>query len=274
MNKKDLIEKLVETFLKSTPFSPMIFKIISAMKDKKKSLFKFGNEIAKDPVLTAKILAVANSAQFSVKQKVSDLPFAISLLGFDLVSVVILRSLKSKINHKKNTTVYSNRELWLHSLKVAHLCRIFARNDKQANSLEYYIAGLLHDIGKTAILVYINDSDLQKIEMLVKSGSDLYIAENSVLGCNHVEIGFSILKKMNLQADILKAVLSHHKKMEKNFYDISFILALSNELSKHADFVENEDLEDKLLFQFNITSDEIPSIEKIYSELKIDLEYL
>ncbi len=274
MKKNDLIKTISDSFLKTAPFSPMIYKIISAMKDKKKSLFKFGNEISKDPVLTAKILSVANSAQFGIKQKVSDLPFAISLLGFDIVSIVILNSLKNKKILKKKTIVYSNRKLWLHSLKVAHLCRIFARNNKIANSLEYYIAGLLHDIGKTAILGNISYGDLEKIEMLVESGSNLYLAENSVLGYNHTDIGFEILKNMNLSMDILKAVFAHHKKMKANFNDISFILNLSNVLSKHLDYVDNNELVEMLIYNFNIKLEDIPDIDRIYTELKIDLENL
>lgn len=271
------IEEVEKSFMNAFPFPPVLHKIAAMIKEGE-SLFKLGQEIAKDHVLSAKILSTANSPYYGAKQKISDLPHAVSMLGFNEVSSVIARFVAEKSlfdsKHTPTSFFYLSRQIWFHSLKVAHICRILVRRAKLPLTLEAYLAGLFHDVGKNAIGLCIESSDEKILMAGVKNQTPLTVMEKHILGFDHAQCGFQILKRMNLSLDILKMVRRHHDPMEPNFKDPDFLLALANVLSQ---FEHEKDLEERdrhLNAQFGIRSGHIKDLGKIYGELNIDLEFL
>lgn len=272
------LEEVEKSFMNAFPFPPVLHKVASMIRGGGDSLYKLGQEISKDPVLSAKILSTANSPYYGTKQKVSDLPHAVSLLGFNEVSSVVLRFVAERSlfdsKHTPTSFFYLSRQIWLHSLKAAHICRILVRRANLPIILESYLAGLMHDIGKNAIGLCIEPRDEKILMAGVKNQTPLYEMEKSILGFDHTQCGFQILKRMNLSLDVLKMVRRHHDKMDPNFKDPDFLLALANIL---AYFEREEDLEERdrhLKAQFGIKSEHIKDLGKIYGELNIDLEFL
>jgi putative nucleotidyltransferase with HDIG domain len=272
------IEDVEKSFMRAFPFPPVLYKVASMIKEGSDSLYKLGQEIAKDPVLSAKLLSVTNSPYYGTKQKISDLPHAVSMLGFNEVSTVVVRIIteKSLFDTKRTPTsfLYLPRKIWLHSLKVAHINRILVREANPPLLLEAYLAGLMHDIGKNAIGLCIEPRDEKIIMAGVKNNHPLYEMEEQVLGFSHAQCGFRILKQMNLSLEVLKMVRRHHAKMKVDFKEADFLLALANVL---ANFEHEDDLQErdkKLHAQFGITSNGIKDLDKIYGELHIDMEFL
>ncbi|MCP5108226.1 MAG: HDOD domain-containing protein, partial [bacterium] len=272
------IEEIQEAFLKAAPFPPILFKVVIALKERKGSLYKLGQEIGKDPVLSAKVLSIANSPYYGVKQKISDLSHAITLLGLNDVSMLVMRFISKKSvadsGVGKNSVIYPPKQIWLHSVKVAHLSRILVRRHKLPFQPESYMAGLLHDIGKNAIAVRIQREDEKRILLKLRQGRDQLEAEKEVLGFDHVECGFHILKNMKMSLEVLQAVRRHHEKMVMDFNDVNFILALSNILADYDEEMNYDEMNAQLKEQFDITAMDIRNLEKLYDELKIDMENL
>lgn len=241
-------------------------------------MYKLGQEIAKDPVLSAKVLSIANSPYYGVMQKISDLSHAITLLGLNDVSMVIMRFVSKKnmadSGVGKNSVIYPPKPIWLHSVKVAHLSRILVRRNKLPFQPESYMAGLLHDIGKNAISVRIERDDEKRILLKLRQGKDQLEAEKEVLGFDHVECGFQILKHMKMSLEVLQAVRRHHEKMVPDYNDVSFILALSNVLADYDEEKDYGEMNKQLKEQFDITAMDIRHLDKIYEELKVDMENL
>lgn len=273
------IDDVRAAFLKAAPFPPMLFRVVAILKDPKTSMFKLGRELAKEPVLSAKLLAAANSPYYGVKQKISDLPHAISLMGVNDVSAIVMRQL-SKQTLSKNVVrpsrLYSAKHIWMHSVKVAHLARMLARRNNLPFVMECYMAGLLHDVGKNAIAVCIKPDDENEIIKDVEAGKEIHEAETRVLGFDHTQCGFQILKHMKMSLDILQGVRGHHDKMAKDFLQIRFVLALAEALSDYdpEDGADRKELEIRLARQFDMTSNDIPGLDDMYAELKIDMQNL
>ena len=272
------IEDIRQAFLNAAPFPPILYRVIAALKEKKGSLYKLGQEIAKDPVLSAKVLSAANSSFYGVKQKISDISHAVTLLGLNDISMLVMQLIcKQALADSglgKNSVIYPPNLIWLHSIKVAHLSRIIVRRNKLPFQPESYMAGLLHDIGKNAIAICIKRDDEKRVLLKLKQGKGQIEAEKKVLGLDHVECGFEILKHMKMSLQVLQAVRRHHEKMDMNFCDINFILALSNILAEYDEDKNYKEMDIQLKDQFGITSANIPYLDKLYDELKIDLENL
>jgi putative nucleotidyltransferase with HDIG domain len=272
------IEEIEKSFLRAFPFPPILYKVVSMIKDEAESLYKLGQEIAKDPVLSASVLFRANSPYFGTKGKICDLPHAISLLGYNEVSMTMLRYVAKGVftNAKvgNESQLYSSEQIWLHSIKVAHICRILMRKHKVPLMLEGYMAGLMHDIGKNAIALNVTKEDEQEILDGMETGKKLYKMEQMVFGFNHAQCSFQILKQMNLSLDMLQMVRRHHNSMAIDFSDPSFILALANVLAYFNNLEKRDELDMMLVSQFGMVSADIPDVEKIFIELKIDLEFI
>jgi putative nucleotidyltransferase with HDIG domain len=272
------LEEIEKSFLRAFPFPPVLYKVVSMIKEEAESLYKLGQEIAKDPVLSASVLARANSPFFGTRGKISDLPHAISLLGYNEVSMSVLRFIAKGVfdssKEAQNSRLYFPEHIWRHSIKVAHICRILMRKHKIPFMLEGYMAGLMHDIGKNAIAISIRNRDEQKILDGLESGKKLYQLEKKVLGFSHAQCSFQILNQMNLSPDMLKMIRCHHQSMAIDFSNPSFVMALANVLSYFDNLERKDELDMLLVSQFGMVANDIPELDKIYIELKIDMEFI
>jgi len=282
MTKKTYsLEEVEKSFLKAFPFPTILFKVVSMVKEGKDSLYKLGQEISKDPVLSARTISLANSPYYGTKQKISDLPHAISLLGTDDVARLVMHfaseGVFSSMKASRSSQLYSPRHIWQHSVKVALINRILVRHHNMPFGLESYLAGLMHDIGKSAIGICIDQEDEKTIRVGMHKGEELFRMEQEVLGFDHAQCSFEILKKMNVSLDVLKMVRRHHEPMEKDYRMRSFNLALANVLATCEDPEDSTaiaDLDRRLTAQFKMRTSDVPDLLSIYRELNIDMEFI
>ncbi len=159
--------------------------------------------ISAEPVLSAQILKLANSAMFNRSgKKIEDLRAATVLLGYGVVrNVAISVGMKQLKDHQASGQSSERMEgLWSRSIRVAALSFVLARNLTKLSADKAMIAGLLHDVGKFYIL---NRANLYQ---------DLFVSEQALwelVDQWHVDIGAAILDSWELSEDIRAAVMDH-----------------------------------------------------------------
>ena len=97
-----------------------------------------------------------------------------------------------------------------HSINVAvlsHICATWLHLEKEEIE-KVAVAGLLHDIGKSAL-------DLSTEEIL---NEDILSEEKLIKFRKHPELGYEILLFQDLDDDIKQAVLSHHERIDGSGY--------------------------------------------------------
>jgi hypothetical protein len=107
--------------------------------------------ISLDPVLTGRVLQLINSAYYSLPSKVNSLTRAIILLGLNTVKNLVLSFAVFESFSKRDTfRVFSADDFWTHSLSVAAAAKLLSiqRGVPLAEREDYFVAGLMHDIGK------------------------------------------------------------------------------------------------------------------------------
>jgi putative nucleotidyltransferase with HDIG domain len=100
-------------------------------------------------------------------------------------------------------------ELWEHSVATAVAARVIARKLNGEDNLAF-TAGLLHDIGKLVLGMFLEGSQQSVFEKTGPSGLSFLETEKLILGVDHAEIGGRLLTRWNFPDNLISAILHHH----------------------------------------------------------------
>lgn len=209
---ENILNKVRASIDKMPSLSPLTHKIIEVANDRNSSAQHLTDVIQLDPVLTAKVVKMVNSAYFGLPQPIKSLKQAVVMLGINTVKNVALSSSFASNVHLKNKSGLNSNDFWQHSLGVAVASKLIARQmgvDSQYLE-EYFIAGLIHDIGKVLMNNFFTDEMNQILELSSQKKLSIIDAEKKILQLSHEEIGIAIGKKWLFEAPLLYAVGKHH----------------------------------------------------------------
>lgn len=138
----------------SIPSLPEIAtRVGRAIEDKSCNAEKIARIIQTDPAITAKIVKAANSVFYGGHTPVESCPQAVIRLGMNVThSLVVNYTMQDLFKTKSKHINIRMHQLWVHSIKVAAICYVLAKQCKTINPDEAMAIGLLHDIGVAAIL--------------------------------------------------------------------------------------------------------------------------
>lgn len=163
--------------------------------------------LQEDPGLTARILAVANSALYALPRKVGNLAQAASILGFDglrnLVIAAAARGLYKDYGRLE-------RSLWIHSVATARGAQTIAERLLIPHWDEAFVAGLMHDIGH---IVMNNSRKKQFLACLKRAKEELRPLdeiEREEFGFSHNDVGALLVSRWELSDALEQAVFLHH----------------------------------------------------------------
>lgn len=156
--------EIIQDILKNIPRLPMYTnKLFTLLHDEKAQIKEIVDQAKLDPSLVGAILKTINSAFYSVKNKISDVQHAIMLLGFNQVYQLVLdNGIKSTM---PNTPQF--QELQCHSVITSTIAFEIAKLSEASNAVIMSTIGLLHDIGKSVILLL--KLQHQKLNLLIDS---------------------------------------------------------------------------------------------------------
>ncbi len=167
--------------------------------------------IEKDPTLASRILGIANSAFFGTGEAVTRVSNAIIRIGFNNVKYASLGvALMTVLDRNQRNAPLDSRRIYQHSVAVALLAKKLARDLGVVNPDDAFVCGILHDIGLLVLNSYCGDS-YRDVLRTFQGGDSLLVAEGSVLGFTHAEIGLWLADKWNLPDIILDTVRYHHQ---------------------------------------------------------------
>jgi len=211
MSIRENIYKKLETEFSLPPSLHITKKLSDIVKRPDTSITDIANVVQYDPALTSRFLRLANSVAFAGSTKVSSVEDAVLRIGFGNVSNIIttfsmIKSLPLQCQH-----VVING-FWKHSLSVAFTSEMIAQCSEKIQGPydDYYISGLLHDIGILVLDILETEAYGLVMQEVEKVDKQLFTIETEMLGINHAEVGAAVLKKWNLPLPIVEGVKFHH----------------------------------------------------------------
>ncbi len=210
MNDRSTKLEKIRVFVDKMPsLSTTVSKVLEICSRPDTAANDLNKVISLDPVLTGQVLKLINSAYYSLMNKVTSLTRAIIMLGLNTVknlalSTAIIRS----VGQAKKSKVLPIKEFWAHSIGVGVMAKLLAaeRDLPLAEREEYFVAGLLHDLGK----IPFGDEYTEVLARVKAAQEPLIVAEREVMSLDHEEIGQMIASKWKLNATITDAICHHH----------------------------------------------------------------
>lgn len=160
--------------------------------------------ISADPILSAKVLRMANSAYFNFSQEITSVGRAAIMLGFNHLKTLIMQHMMTGLT--PNTTTHQKEQLsnlWIHSSIVSNCASYINMNLLGNMSMDIATSGLLHDIGKYFLILM--DKDYQ-----MKAAEPDIITEERKYGINHAQLGSQITRNWQLPKEIQAAIYYHN----------------------------------------------------------------
>ena len=204
LNDKKLREVVAQ--MKAIPSLPDTYnKVIDELRSPDPALRRVGDIIQQDVGMTAKLLQHVNSAHFSLRRHLSDVHEAISVLGLETISTLVLGiGIFSQFPGKEEQELIES--LWAHSLAVGRRAKALASRVAPVWAADAFTAGLLHDLGKVVLAVNF-PAEYAEMQRLVEHGHlTATEAENQVLGICPSSLGAYLLELWGLPNSIVEAV--------------------------------------------------------------------
>lgn len=167
--------------------------------------------ILPDQSMCVAILKIANSALFGQPKTVSSIERAIMLLGFDEVQSIVLS--RAAVNSFSSIPVqhkYTVNSFWEHSFACGLAAKTIAEH-LNLSAGDFFMGGLIHDVGKLAMLLGLGDDYDPGMWMLGAGRPENFEDEKLMFGVDHGMVGARLLKKWNFPAKLLLMVAYHHQ---------------------------------------------------------------
>lgn len=195
------------------PSLPMPYlHLLEELRSPKASVDRVGRIIAQDFGMTAKILQLANSAFFGLRQRVSNPAHAASMLGLETIKALVLTVQVFKQFESSRMTTFSVENLWTHCVTTGGFAQAIAKAEGQAETFanSALMAGMLHDIGKL-VLADQFPKEWEQVSREINENQTLPCdAERAAFGATHAELGAFMLGLWGLDYSITETLAFHH----------------------------------------------------------------
>ncbi len=197
---RDQISKLVK--LSTIPV--MLERITKVAEDPDSSRDELVKVIEHDQALASRVLEMANAAYYGQRRKIVTLKGAVALLGFDTIkSLAISSTIFATLSSGTGEKV---KEFWNHSFEVAKTSMQIAERTRLIRPESTFIAGLLHDIGRSIFYQFFGDDYLR----LSETSEDLIADEVRLYGASHAYAGSWFADKSSFPEDLIMTIRLHH----------------------------------------------------------------
>jgi HD-like signal output (HDOD) protein len=192
------------------PLSQATFELLPLLKTGKATSSQIEKALVRDPALAANLLRLTNSPAFGLGRQVASLTHAITLVGqARLGQLALTMSLQTVLPNSFPGYGISKNGFLAHSVAVAILTEKLGQTFAPDPECPYFVAGLLHDVGKLLLARYLSDR-LPEVSADIAHHLTLIAAERDILGTDHTEVASILGKTWHLPPEVTAAALGHH----------------------------------------------------------------
>ena len=207
MSAPDIIQRLGEL-----PSLPSVYhRAREILDDPQGSIEALAQVVGTDSALTARILRVANSAFYGLPHRVDTVQRALAIIGLSETQAIILATSVISVFRDLPLGAVSMRSFWEHSIACGIAARAIARRRGLDGPERFYLAGLLHDIGRLPLYVLEPLTMSSALQAHRERQGLLYDIERHLLGTTHAEVGAALLIRWKIPTLYSDAAAHHHE---------------------------------------------------------------
>lgn len=165
-----------------------------------------------DQALTIRVLRVANSAYYGLREHVTTIERAVVVLGFDMVrSLATSASFINYFSPKNRFDGFELTAFWSHTTAVGVFSEAIAHELGLADTGDAFTAGIMHDVGKLVMLLYFEDEFGRVLDRVSEDRLDFFDAELMELGLSHAYVAGELLTQWKIPEILVSAIRHHHE---------------------------------------------------------------
>lgn len=182
-------------------------KVLDVARSPNANVKAYAEAIQTDPILTMRLLALANSAYYARRAPtIHSCREAVARVGLD---TTLATTLSFNLFKLKDQAAYLQR-VWSRSLIAAIAARYLAEQLCPAQAGFVFTAALLQDIGVLALKA-LYPEDVEAIyEPLPTHHSELIHSEQLLFGCDHATVGAWLAAKWGVPTHLAEAISTSH----------------------------------------------------------------
>lgn len=184
-------------------------KLLELSKNVESGIADFVGVLRTDPAISARLIKTANSSYFGFATRVSSVEAAVPLLGTTMVTSLAL-SFSLVPESDGASTKDHFRRFWSRSLLQAVTVEHLARKHRWGHVGEYFLAGLLCDLGILAQMRTIPFAYVEVLQRAHVQRRPLLDVEREQLGFDHIEVGSQLMMTWKMPEPLVDAVKYHH----------------------------------------------------------------
>jgi putative nucleotidyltransferase with HDIG domain len=182
-------------------------RIVELVDGSSTRIAQISDALKTEPFLTKSILKQANSIEFGMRTRVSNLDYAIIILGFEKLKQTVAGALIQDALRKIVDVMFKYEEFWNHSISCGVVAHHIAHEYGKADPKEAFVTGLLHDVG----------------HLVMRLAGDTQPEEH------HPIVGAETVKNWSLPENIIDAIRWHHHPDQSTMdHDLPLIIYLAD----------------------------------------------
>jgi len=163
-----------------------------------------------DAALSARVLRCVNSSAYATRTKITNLQQAIAYLGTKQIrNMAVTASVSELFADDKTIGPYCRLELWRHLVSVGICARLIALRRRFDNFEDFFLAGLLHDIGIILEDQHVHDH-FRAVIGSIDEKRTLAQVERELLGFDHTMLGEKVAEVWKFPVGVTAAIRHHH----------------------------------------------------------------
>ena len=218
------------------PFRPVAVQLLNLVSDTSQPLARVVSLLRTDAVLTAEVLRLANSPLLGCRSEIKNILQALAFLGMERVnSLIITTAMRGLVGPSAGNLA---RACWRHNLATAVICESLAPAVRLGQE-RGYMAGLIHDIGRLALLRAFPNYE-EALTEAASEGRNLLAIEQDLYGMDHTEAGRWLLAQWGCPLELQMVAFLHENPAAAAGHDRNLVclVGAASQLADRMNFCE------------------------------------
>lgn len=203
------VDAAIKDWVGSAPH--VYVKLKKTLDDPRSSFKEFSSIIGHDPSLSARLLKIVNSAFYGMEGEIETITHALGIIGTEQLTQLVLATSVTKQFTGIPENLVSMDLFWRHSIACGVTAKIIADWVGERNLENYFLAGMLHDIGSLIVYKKFSSASEKILKRCKENKECLFNVELEIFGVSHAKVGGKLLKGWGLPMSLCEPVYFHHR---------------------------------------------------------------
>ncbi len=213
------LAQLIEDVDRLVSLPDVYYRLEALIEQPHSSLGDIARLLSAEPDLCARLLGLANSAFYNFPVRIESIERAVQVIGIRQIRELVLATSIANAFSRVPLGMIDMRRFWEHSVATGVMAKCLGQRGRRRQPERYYVAGLLHDIGRLAFFLKLPGLMSDLLLQRERVERPLFQLEQEALGYHHAEAGGALLQYWQVPQSIHEPVCFHHDPLQASHFD-------------------------------------------------------